>query len=355
MQSYRPIRLLQVCVIALVISATYSGCTQHRAQETTRTFLKFGTLIDITLYDVEPVVAEDLLDKLEEKFNQFHANWSPWEEKSDLSKLNRAIKAGETITVPVSLRPLIEQSIALSNMSNGLFNPAIGELIQLWQFHKHNDPDIHPPDKNLVSAIVDKNPSMNDLVLKGTEITCTNKFVQLNFGAFAKGYSIDLAKQFLIASGVKNAVINTGGDLGVIGDHGTRPWKIGIRDPRKNNIIAWLEVDNNENVFTSGDYERFYIYKNKRYHHILDPRTGYPSTGASSVTVISDNAGLADAAATAIFIAGEKEWENIAKAMHIDQVMLIDENNKVHMTPKMAGRVHFVEDVQPELAEKPAI
>lgn len=150
--------------------------------------------------------------------------------------------------------------------------------------------------------------------------------------------------QYLKTSGIHNAVINAGGDLGVIGNHGDRPWKIGIRHPRKDEVVAWLEVKNNENVFTSGDYERFYIHNGKRYHHILDPATGYPARGTTSVTVIHNNAGEADAAATALFVAGPEKWVAIARSMGIHYVMLIDEHGKIYMSPKMAERIHLKEE-----------
>jgi thiamine biosynthesis lipoprotein len=246
--------------------------------------------------------------------------------------------------VPSSVLPLIEQSIVLSKTSQGLFNPAIGDLIRLWQFHKHDDPNIQPPDRQSITKLVNQKPDMADLEFDGTKLRSNNNSTQLNFGAFAKGYSLDLSMQYLKASGIHNAVINAGGDLSVIGNHGDRPWKIGIRHPRKNDVIAWLEVKDNESVFTSGDYERFYIHNGKRYHHILNPETGYPVTGTTSVTVIHDNAGEADAAATALFVAGPEKWVEIARSMRIHSVMLIDEHGKIHLSPKMAERIHLKEE-----------
>ena len=148
---------------------------------------------------------------------------------------------------------------------------------------------------------------------------------------------------------IHNAIINTGGDLSVSGTHGNRPWRIGIRHPRKEAAIAWLEASDNESVFTSGDYERYYMHKGKRYHHILDPRTGYPAQGSSSVTVIHDNAAEADAAATALFVAGPQYWHSIALSMGIRYVMLIDTEGTIHMNPAMVERIHFINDATPSI------
>ncbi len=327
-------------IIFIGFSISIAGCTQETPTEAKRTVLKFGTLIEITLFGVEPELAEQALNQLEKDFTQYHAAWTPWQ-ASPLSRTNQLLKTGGSFSAPPSMLPLIEQSKILSEQSQGLFNPAIGKLIRLWQFHKHDEPDIKPPKKELITELVKQQPSMDDLQLQGIKLYSKNPATELNFGAFAKGYAIDLSMEYLHGLGIKNAVINAGGDLSVSGQHGHRPWEIGIRHPRENGVIAWLNAENNESIFTSGDYERFYIYKEQRYHHILDPRTGYPATGTTSVTVIHDNAGVADAAATALFIAGPRRWAGIARNMGIKYVMLIDTQGTIHMNPKMAERIHL--------------
>lgn len=182
---------------------------------------------------------------------------------------------------------------------------------------------------------------MSDIQLQGIKLHSKNPSTELNFGAFAKGYAIDLSMEYLHSLGINNAVINAGGDLRVSGQHGKRPWKIGIRHPREEGVIAWLKAQNNESIFSSGDYERFYIYEGQRYHHILNPETGYPASGTTSVTVIHDNAGIADAAATALFIAGPQRWVDIARSMGIKYVMLIDTKGNIHLSPEMEKRINL--------------
>lgn len=320
-----------------------ASCAEEPAHEARRTILKFGTLIEVTLYDVEPALAQQALDQIEANFNQYHADWTSWQE-SPLTRLNDQLVTGEAAQVPPSILPLIEQSQILSQRSQGLFNPGINQLIRLWQIHRRDDPDIHPPTPQAIDEWLQKNPGMDDLILEGSQLRSRNSALELNFGAFAKGYAIDLGLNYLDSLGIKNAVINAGGDLSVRGRHGDRAWKIGIRHPREEGIIAWLEAQDHESIFTSGDYERFYLYEGRRYHHILDPRTGYPAQGATSVTVIHADAGTADAAATALFVAGPERWQSIARSMGIEYVMLIDVEGKIHMSPKMAQRIHFTED-----------
>lgn len=326
--------------ILLCLALLSTACNQEVPHVFKRTILKFGTLIDVTLYNVEPVLAQKALDQLENNFTQYHAEWTSWQD-SPLTRINEKLASGRPAHTPASIAALIKQSQALSQSSDGLFNPSINQLISLWQFHRSDEPDIRPPDKQAIEQWLQNKPSMNDLSFNGQQLSSQNPTVQLNFGAFAKGYAINLSFDYLKTLGINNAVINAGGDLSVRGSHGDRPWKIGIRHPREDRIIAWLEAQDQESIFTSGDYERYYDYQGKKYHHILDPRTGYPAKGATSVTVIHNNAGTADAAATALFIAGPEQWQAIAKSMGIEYVMLIDVQGHIHMTAKMAERIHF--------------
>lgn len=318
-----------------------ASCSNTANTEFKHTIFAFGTLIEITLLNTSEAKANAAFDHLESRFHAYHASWSPWETGSDLSRINESIEAGSRISAPQAVLPLIIASKDLFVNSNGLFNPAIGNLINLWQMHRHDESDISPPDAADIDRLVAQDPDMSDIHIDGTLVESRNPGVQLSLGAFAKGYAIDLAMQYLQSQGIENAVINAGGDLRVIGQHGKRPWRIGIRHPRKDGVIAWLDTEPDESIFTSGDYERFYMYDGKRYHHILDPRTGYPATDSISVTVIHHDAGIADAAATALFVAGPEHWHEIARAMDIKYVMLIDAGFRIHMNPEMQKRIHL--------------
>ncbi|VAW55566.1 Thiamin biosynthesis lipoprotein ApbE [hydrothermal vent metagenome] len=329
----------------LICTTLLSGC-EKPAQQYDYSIFAFGTLIDITLYDVDKKQAETAFEQLQKDFDQYHQHWSPWT-NGDLAKLNTQLieqaGTGKAIDLPEHLIPLIKQSTQLSQESDNYYNPTIGNLINLWQFHKYQKKDVHPPENGAIQKLINKNPQMSDLSLnENNQLSSINSAVSLNFGAFAKGYAIEREIQQLKKLNIHHAVINAGGDLSVIGQHGDRPWNIGIRHPREDNILASIEVRNNESIFTSGDYERFYTYQNQRFHHILDPGTGYPTHDAQSVTVLHSDAGRADAAATALFVAGSHDWQRIAKKMGIDHVMLIDSKGHIHLTPAMEKRIKFL-------------
>lgn len=328
-------------IFILAVTALVNACEQP-AKQYDYSILAFGTLIDISLYDVNKEQAQTAFEQLQKDFDKYHQDWSSWTD-GELAQVNVKLEKQTPAPLPDHLVSLINDSMVLSQQSNDYYNPTIGKLINLWQFHKYQESDIRPPDSDQIKKLVAENPKLTDLYFNKTnQLLTKNPAVSLNFGAFAKGYAIQLSIKQLQKLNIKNAIINAGGDLSVIGRHGDRAWNIGIRHPREDNVLASLAVNNDESVFTSGDYERYYYYQGKRYHHILNPRTGYPTDDAQSVTVIHQDAGRADAAATALFVAGSNDWQSVAKNMGIKLAMLVDAKGDIHVTPAMNKRLKFI-------------
>lgn len=339
-------RVLLICACVL-LSACTAPPKLHR-----HTVLVFGTLVEISVTDTEEQVANDAFLYLEDMLLSMHADWTPWQD-SDLSRVNTAIREGRAFDLPSSLHDLVDESMQYYELTEGMFNPAIGELIKLWQFHRHDDPELMPPGASMINAFLQRAPRITDLQQKDGQWTSNNTAVDLNFGANAKGIAVALAVSILRSRGINHAVVNAGGDLAVSGENRSvepaRPWSIGIRHPREATMLASIAVRDGEAVFTSGDYERFYIRDGERYHHILDPRTGYPTDGASSVTVIHEDAARADVAATALMVAGARDWQRIAGKLELDYVMLVDMEGNVHMTPAMSERVNVEVEPRPRI------
>jgi thiamine biosynthesis lipoprotein len=326
--------------IVLLLSLAASACSQHDSDVFHDQFFAFGTLIDLTLYGVEPATARQASELIEQDFRNMHGNWHAWE-SSALTGLNRQLASGETAITDPSILPLIKEANRLSQLSNGLFNPVIGKLISLWGFHDNPLAIGTLPDADTLRKLVAQKPSADDITIEGNRISSRNPAVRYDLGAFAKGYAIDRAIERLRKLGISNAIVNAGGDLRAIGRHGERPWRIGIRHPRQAAILASIEIDGDTSVFTSGDYERFFEVDGIRRHHIINPRSGYPADRTASVTVIYNNAATADAAATALFVAGPDEWLAVARDMGISLVMLVDIDGVIHMNPAMQSRIQF--------------
>ena len=339
-----PARLFFVLLLSLQACA----CSQSEGEDFHDQFFAFGTLIDLTLYGVDPATARQAGERLEQDFEAMHGAWHTWQPGA-LTAINDQFANRQTATVDASMLALITAANRLSQLSNGLFNPVIGQLVALWGFHDNPLPIGTLADKQGISAQLEQLPSADDISIEGNRISSRNPAARYDLGAFAKGYAIDRAIERLRDMGIENAIINAGGDLRAIGRHDDRPWQIGIRHPRQPVILASVEIEGDASVFTSGDYERFFEVDGRRYHHIIDPRTGYPAKGTSSVTVIHSDAATADAAATALFVAGPDEWQTVAARMGIRLVMLVDTDGVIHMNPAMQSRIRFEPGINAEV------
>lgn len=330
----------------LIFSTLLLNACDNQPDTRQAKFYAFGTEVDVSLYDVSSETANKTIDVLEQSFSNVNNTWHAWQ-PSTLTNINNAISNGESIQVDDDVAKLITLAKTFANSSRHLFNPAAGKLFELWGFHQDNWFESHPPpSESELTNWLENIPTMNDIQINNGELSSNNTMVKLGFGGFAKGFAVDTAIEALKQQGITNAIINIGGDLRAIGSHGARPWVIGIRHPRQNGMVASISLKNDESVFTSGDYERFFQYEGKRYAHIIDPRTGQPSNQVTSVTVLHTNASLADAAATALFVAGNN-WPEIASSMNIDRVMLIRPDGQIEMSPLMVERVRLINNPKP--------
>jgi thiamine biosynthesis lipoprotein len=338
------IRIYPGCFILSLLLLTLTAC--DRAPDNAEkihqhSIFSFGTVIDVSIYGVDEATAEQAFEQLESDFHYMHTTWHPWQ-RSALSRDNQLFATTEWFSDAPSVRPLLTKAAQLATSSDHLFNPAIGKLIRLWGFKDGEHATGLPPADEDIHKLLQTNPRMDDIEFNGIRIRSKNPDVFVDLGGFAKGYGINRAMESLEMQGIENAVINAGGDLKVIGQRGQRPWRVGINHPRqRNQVMAYVEVAGRQSVFTSGDYERHFEYEGKRYHHIIDPRSGYPATETQSVTVIHADAAVADAAATALFVAGPKDWYRIARSMGIGYVLLVDNDGNMHMSPEMKKQIHL--------------
>lgn len=312
----------------------------------------FGTVVEVTVLGDDPLQEKAAVTQVLAEFDRMHRELRAWG-SGDLVALNTAIARGETnVRTTAEIAALIREAQDLAARSGDLFNPAIGKLVALWNFHR-DKPGGPVPDARDVAQIVASHPQMHDLSVRGNEVTSANAAVQLDFGGYAKGYALDRATEILRAAGIRNALINVGGNAMALGRHGERPWRVALEAPRGKGLLATLELNDGEAVGTSGDYRRYYEIDGKRYSHIIDPRTGYPVAGVESVTVLvagGEGAGaLSDAASKPIFIEGRIGWKQAAERMGVSRALLVDSDGVVHVTPEMKARLRFSDGVRQPL------
>jgi len=340
---------LRCCVLFLCVGLL-SGCNEsHEKTVYKTTDYVFGTLVDITIIGVSEEKAKAATAGLSAGFRRMHNDWHGWKPGGELMAINAACLTGKTLTVSDFVLPVLQQAKTFYAESDGLFNPAIGKIIGAWGFHSDDLPIGYKPPFDKIRALTAAHPSMDDIRIDGHKVTCVNPAVSLDFGGFGKGAALDWALAQLKAKGIKNAVINAGGDVSTMGSHGDRPWRIGIRHPKTWGVLASVDAAPDEAVYTSGNYERYREEDGIRYSHIIDPRTGKSVRDIVSSTVIHKNGALADAAATALSVAGAKDWPEIAAKMGVDTVLLVDENGVLYASPAMAKRLILEGNPKPSL------
>ena len=328
-------RLLLAFAVVFGLAACDDPPAPHK-----ETLYVFGTLVEFTLRGVSEEQARAAVAAVEKDFRRMHKDWHAWK-PGELTDLNAAFAAGKTREVTPFLLPLIRQAKDYFELSGGLFNPAIGRLIGAWGFHADELPKGSLPPFDEIRTLASQAPSMDDVVIEGDRVSSRNPSVALDFGGFAKGVALDMAVARLREMGVENAIVNAGGDLNTMGSADERPWSVGIRHPKHWGVIASVDLADDEVLYTSGNYERFREHEGIRYAHILDPRDGMPVTHIVSASVIHTDGGLADAAATALTVAGPGDWETVAQRMNVRYVLLVDDEGTVYTTPAMKKRVRF--------------
>ncbi len=269
----------------------------------------FDTFVSGRIYSRNPILAKKAIKKLQDEFKRI-----------DSLKI-RGIKNGETDT---TLIHLINKSLYFSRKTNGYFDPTIDPILQKWNYFK--EPTL--PSKEEIASLL---PLVNykKVNINSDTLSMPEKF-SLNLGGSAKGYALNRAKSILKKHGIHSALIDAGGDILLLGKKkGKNDWSIGIRNPRdENGLIGALKV-NDCFVFTSGDYERFFMIEGKRYHHIVNPFTGYPSRETISATVITNDGIEGDCTATALVAMGIEEAKKYIKDNNIEAI-LIDSSENIY-------------------------
>lgn len=301
----------------------------------------FGTEVDVAIYGETPARSARLGASVLSEFDRLHHKFHAWQ-PSALTALNDAIARGESYQGDAEMIDMLKAATRLAERSDHLFNPAIGHLIRLWGFQS-SDISVHAPAAAEIRRWVDARPRMSDLRYEGNKISSRNKAVMLDLGGYAKGYALDRAAAILRAEHVKAALINIGGNVLAIGQPGARPWKVGVRDPRGAGLVAYVDLHDNEAIGTSGDYQRYFMNEGKRHPHIIDPRSGDTIDLVASVTIITsggDDAGTrSDGNSKPLFITGPKDWKEMAARLGLKEVLLIDADKNIEMTPAMRARM----------------
>lgn len=306
-----------------------TGCSGAKSstqtdQDLTYTDMLFDTVIKIQILDPAD---ESILDGLKKLCEKYDTMFSTTNTDSELYKLNHA--NGQPFTVSSETANLIQEGIHYSELSGGAFDLTIEPVSALWDFRA--DKPTVPSSDAIAQAVSHVDYTKVDI--RDNTVTLEDPEAGIDLGAIAKGYIADQVKTYLKKQGIKHAIINLGGNVDVIG---TKPdgskYNIGIQKPFDESGEAITSVQlKDQTVVTSGIYERYFKKNGKLYHHILDPRTGYPcENNLYSVSIITDSSTKADALSTTCFLLGYEKGMELIQSMDGVKAIFITDDEKVH-------------------------
>jgi thiamine biosynthesis lipoprotein len=303
-----------------------------------------GTEVHIIAFTAPKVSEEAARAAIKRAVNEIRhledlmTTWRP----SELSTLND--KAGEWVSVSPATFDVMERSIWAGKTSKGTFDITFASMGDLWKFGDAAEDDPKPPP----AAEVEKRRKLIDY--RKIELDAAKSRVKIgkdqrvDVGGIAKGYAVDAAVRVLKNAGLSAFLVQAGGDLFGSGRKPDgSPWVSGIRDPRGDTTSFFATIELTDHAFsTAGDYARSYVFNGKRYHHIIDPRTGWPATACRSVTIWAGDAFTADAVDDAVFILGPQEGLALIDSLDDVGAVVVDAKNRVFVSKRLEGKVQLL-------------
>lgn len=340
-KSSHTVSILTALLLTVLVIIPQTGCSNK--EPVSKSDFCLDTSCEITIYDMEDMSqdkAEQTLEKTYEQIRGYENLLSKTVEGSDVYRINHA--EGRTTEVSAETAEVLDTALLMGELSDKAFDVTVGSLTELWDFKSEN-PDV-PADKDIKKAL--ETVGLGKLHVSGTSVSLDDKGTLLDLGGVAKGYIADRAGEYLEAQGVIRAIVNLGGNISVIGEkEDNTPWNIGIERPYsdRSEIIGSIKVAD-QTIVTSGIYERQFVKNGVRYHHVLDPQTGYPAETdleAVTVTAVKGNSGFCDALSTACLIMGRDDAMELIRKLQQEypemklEAALIDKNDEITQTDGM--------------------
>lgn len=304
---------------------------QASESRTQTTMILMDTLVDVR---VDGRNSSELVKQAFTIMEDLEQTLSRFVETSEVAKINQ--QAGEWVKVSPTTLELIELGIKIGEVSHGAFDITIGAVLDLWGFGSGL---YHvPTEEELAEALATVDYTQVEVNHNTSEVRIPQGTI-LDLGGIAKGFVVDSGISLLRKGKVQRSIINAGGDISVIGRRPDgQPWRVGVQDPDLPSDIRWILPLDNNSVVTSGDYQRFFTKDGQRYHHILDPKTGYPARGLRSVTIVGENGATSDALSTAVFVLGWDKGRALVESLDNVEAILVSDTD-VWISPGLAKLV----------------
>jgi thiamine biosynthesis lipoprotein len=323
-------RVVASALVSLACSTglTLAAANRALAEWHSREIDLMGTRVSVELWHEDAAVATELIERVLGEYRRIDMAMSTYRPDSEISRIN-AGAAERAVPIGAELIELIGISLAISESSGGAFDISYDSVGYMYDFRAGRH-----PDEAAIAAAIDA-IDYRQIVLDRAEQTIRfgKPGMRINLGGIAKGYAVEQGAKILRAAGIEHALLNAGGDTRVIGDRLGMPWIVGIRHPRTEGEFATRLPLVDEAISTSGDYERFFEENGRRYHHIINPQTGEPTTTTLSATVIGPDATITDGLSTTVFVLGAADGiALIERAYPGYETIVVDPEGRLHFS-----------------------
>ena len=329
--------------LTILLTAFFTACKPAIKKES-RTVFALGTVCSIQLFTDKPhAETEAVLQTCTRRLEELEQHLSANAAESTLIGINQAAGV-DAAEIPADIYPVFERAVFFAKQTCGAFNPVIGSVVKLWNIGFENAQK--PDDTAIREALI--HTDYQNIQLADGKVFLKQAGMKLDLGAIAKGFAADELTRIVKRAGIASALLDIGGTISAVGSRPDgKPWDIGIRDPRVRQgepvISAALE---NKSISTSGSYERYFEQKGVRYHHIIDPATGYPvRNNLVAVSVFSDSATDADALSTACFVLGYDAALPLLAEHAGAEALFIFDDNTVRTTAGFEKKIKLLNSV----------
>jgi FAD:protein FMN transferase len=321
-------------VLAIAIAAAVAaGCgaaprDQTPPKKVERVGAAMGSELRLTAWTRDAAAAGATFDAVFAEFERLEALMSVWRPGSDVLRIN-ASAGRRAVAVHADVRDVLRIAAQVSEWTGGTFDVTFGALTDVWKFDHDQDNTVPAADaiRARLPLIDYRQIEIDD---RAGTVLLKRKGMRVHLGGIGKGYAVGRAIEIFRRAGLRDFMVQAGGDLYVGGTKGGEPWTLGIADPRARDGHSFATIRLTNSTFsTSGDYARFFIKDGVRYHHILDPRTGQPARSCRSVTIAADSPVLADAIAKGVFILGPEEGMALVERLPNLEAVIVSASNEV--------------------------
>jgi thiamine biosynthesis lipoprotein len=325
-------------LLACAAPAACRGDGRNQARvRVERVGMAMGSELKLTAWAPDEQAARAAFESVFVEFERLEALMSTWRPGSDVLRINAAAGV-QPVPVAADVRDVLRQARQISEWTDGTFDVTFGALTDVWKFDHDQDNSIPSPEaiRARLPLIDYRQIEIDD---RAGTVFLRRKGMKIHLGGIGKGYAVDHALGILRRAGLRDFMIQAGGDLYVGGRKDGRPWRLGIQDPRGPEGDSFATLDLSDSTFsTSGDYARYFIKDGVRYHHILDVRTGQPARLCRSVTIVSESPVVADAIAKGVFILGPEKGMALAERIPHLEVVIVTAKNEVLVSPGLKDR-----------------